>query len=136
MEKKIGRNYRSEQGGAGVKLVLILSVLFLVAYAGFNYIPVAYGGASFKEELQTAVVQGTALPGGADPLGTIKAKIKRVAAAYDVPPDAFIDVKHVGNVVQAHVVYSKEVEILPFGMYTLTYHFDHTATPTGFMAKQ
>lgn len=136
MKKNIEKNYRDQRGGAGVKLVLILSALFLVGFAGFNLIPVAYSGASFKEEMQTAVIQGTALPSGGDPLGTIKARLKRVAAAHDVPPDAFLEVKQVGNVVQAHVIYSKQVTILPFGLYTYTYNFDHTATPAGFMAKQ
>jgi len=135
MERNIEKKFRSQRGSAGVKLVLILAALFLVGHAGFNYIPVAYSGASFKEEMQTAVIQGTALPGGNDPLGAIKAKIKRIASGYDIPPDAFYDVKQVGNVVQAHVIYSKQVEILPFGLYTMTYHFDHTATPAGFLTK-
>ena len=135
MERNIEKKFRSQRGGAGVKLVLILAALFVVGNAGFNYIPVAYNGASFKEELQTAVVQGTALPGGSDPLGAIKAKIKRISVSYDLPPDTVCEVKQVGNVIQAHVVYSKQVQILPFGLYTTTYHFDHIATPSGFLSK-
>jgi Flp pilus assembly protein TadG len=135
MEKNIEKNFRDQRGGAGVKLVVILVVLILVAHAGFNYIPIAYTGQSFREEMQTAVVQGTALPSGADPLGTIKTRIKRLATSYDIPRDAFIDVKQVGNVVQARVVYSKQVQLLPFGMFPYTYQFDHVATPTGFLSK-
>lgn len=135
MERNIEKNYRDQRGSAGVKLVIILVVLILVAHAGYNYIPVAYSGQSFREEMQTAVIQGTALPGGNDPLGAIKARIKRLASSYDVPSDAFIDVKQVGNVVQAHVIYSKQVQLLPFGMYPYTYQFDHIATPTGFITK-
>jgi len=135
MKRNTKKNFRNQRGGAGVKLVLILVALITVANAGFNYVPVAYNGQSFKEEMQTAVIQGTALPSGGDPLGTIKTRIKRVAAANSVPADAVIEVKQAGNVVQAHVVYSKKVEILPFGIYTHTYHFDHTATPAGFLSK-
>jgi hypothetical protein len=135
MKRNIEKKFRSQRGGAGIKLVLIMAALFVVAHAGFNYIPVAYSGASFKEELQTAVIQGTALPGGSDPLGAIKAKIKRMSVAYDLPPDMVCEVKQVGNVVQAHVIYSKQVPILPFDLYTTTYHFDHTATPSGFLSK-
>ncbi len=135
MKKNIGKIYRNQRGGAGVKFVLILVVLFLVAHAGFNYVPVAYTAQSFREEMHTAVVQGSALPTGSDPVGTIKTRMKRLAAASDVPPDTFIEVKQVGNVLQAHVVYSKQVPILPLGLYTYTYHFDHTATPTGFLLK-
>jgi Flp pilus assembly protein TadG len=136
MEKNIGKNHRSERGGAGVKLVLVLLVLFVVGHGLINYVPVAYNGASFQEEMQTAVVQGTALPNGNDPLGVIKARLKRVAVANDIPPNAFMEVKQVSNVVQARVAYSKQVDILPFGLYTYQYNFDHTATPAGFLAKQ
>ena len=135
MKRNIENKNRDQRGGAGVKLVLIVAVLFLVGHAGFNYIPVAYSGQSFKEEMQTAVVQGTALPNGSDPLGSIKARIKRVGATYDVPAEAFCEVKQVGNVVQAHVIYSKRVNLLPFGIYSHTYNFDYTATPSGFLAK-
>ncbi len=110
-------------------------VLFLLAHAGYNYIPVAYDGESFKQEMQTAVVQGLALPNGGKPIETTKARILRAAAQSNVPADAFIEVKQVKTVVQARVAYSKQVEILPFGLYTYDYEFDNTATPTGFLLK-
>ena len=135
MKKIIVENHRSERGGAGIKLVLVLLSLFIVGHGLINYVPVAYNGASFQEEMQTAVVQGTALPTGSNPVDTVKARIKRVAADNGVPPDAFMQVKQVGNVMQARVVYTKQVDILPFGLYTYQYHFDHTATPAGFLAK-
>jgi len=50
-------------------------VLFLLAHAGFNYIPVAHDGKSFKQEMQTAVVQGLALPNGGKPVEATKARI-------------------------------------------------------------
>jgi hypothetical protein len=136
MEKNIGKDFRRERGGAGIKLVLVLLVLFLIGHALINFVPVAYNGASFKEEMQTAVVQGTALPNGGDPLGTIKARLKKVAVANSIPPDAFMEVKQVNNVMQARVVYSQNINILPFELYTYHYQFDHTATPAGFLAKQ
>lgn len=124
-----------ERGGAGVKFLIVLTALFLIANAAYNYIPVAYEGEDFKQEMETAVVQALAMPGNGDATGTIKSKIRRVALANDVPPDVFIDVKQVNNVYQARAAYSKRVKILPFGLYDYTYNFDHTATPTGFLAK-
>jgi hypothetical protein len=126
----------SERGGAGVKFLIIFVVLILAANAGYNYIPVAYAGESFRQEMQTAVVNGLALPGRLNPVDVIKAKVQRAAADNDVPSDAVIEIKQVGNVVQAHAVYTKPVSILPFGIYTYTYHFDHTATPTGYLLKE
>ena len=127
----------NERGGAGVKLIIILVILFLTAHAGFNYVPVAYSAESFKSEMYTAVVQGLAMPGrGGSPVDAVKQRVMRAARANDVPEDAIMDVKQVNKVVQAHVIYDKPVSILPFGIYTYNYHFDHTATPTGFLLKE
>ncbi len=97
MKKRMQRQV-SERGGASVKFLIILLALFLIANAGYNYIPVAYEGEDFKQEMETAVVQALALPGNADAAGSIKLKIRRVALANDIPPDVFIDVKQVNNV--------------------------------------
>lgn len=130
------KNRDSQRGGASVKFVAFLIGLILVAYAGYNYVPVAYAGESMKTEMQTAVVQGLALPGKVNPVENVKTRILKAAGINDVPADALIEVKQAGNVLSAHVVYTKQVSILPFGLYTYKYSFDHTATPTGFLLKQ
>lgn len=133
--KKETRNKNIEKGSAGVKLVAVLVFLFLLAHAGYNYVPVAYEGESFKQDMQTAVVQGLAVPMGMTITDTVKIKLQRAIASNNIPPDAVVQIKQTGNSVQAHVSYSKQVTILPFGLYKYTYHFDHTATPTGFLMK-
>ena len=133
--KKRMNNQNSERGGASVKFLLIFVTIILLANAGYNYIPVAYEGEDFKQEMETAVVQGMALPGTMDPNLIIKTKLRKVAIANDIPPEVFIEVKTVNNIPQARAAYSKVVKILPFGLYSYTYQFDHTATPTGFLAK-
>ncbi|HXG83313.1 MAG TPA: hypothetical protein VNI84_04715 [Pyrinomonadaceae bacterium] len=125
----------SERGGASITFLIILILLFLITNAGYNYIPVAYEGQDFKQELQTAVVQTMALPNNADTAGMLKLKLRRIALANQIPPDVFIEVKQVNNLYQARAVYLKQVPILPFGLYDYTYYFDHTATPSGFLAK-
>jgi hypothetical protein len=126
----------SERGSAGVKFVLIFAVIMLVANAGYNYVPVAYDAESLRTEMQTAVVQGLALPGKVNPVENVKARIRRSMQSNGIPADALLDVRQNGNTITAHVVYSKPVNILPFGMYKYNYTFDHTATPTGFLMKQ
>jgi len=126
---------KSEDGSAGVKLVAVLVVLFLIGYAGFNYIPIAYEGQSFKQDMQTAVVQGMAPLPGMTILDTVKVKVQKAMVSNNIPADAIVQVKQIPNSVQAHVVYSKQVSMLPFGIYKYNYHFDHTATPTGFLMK-
>lgn len=125
----------SEHGGAGVKFLLILAALFLIANAGYNYIPVAYEAQDLRQEMETSVVQAMVLPPASDPIGTTKIRLRRAAVANNVPQDVYIDVKQVSGIFQARVFYVKQIKILPFGLYDYTYHFDHTATPTGFLAK-
>ena len=126
----------NERGGAGVKLLIVLGLLLLVAHAGYNYVPVAYSAESLRTEMQTAVLQGIALPGKANPVENVKARIARSIQQNQIPPEALVEVKQAGNVLTAHVAFSKEVDLLPFGLYKYNYNFDHTATPTGFLLKQ
>lgn len=134
------KNYKQdrsgERGSAGVKLFGCIVVIALVAHAGFNYIPVAYSAESVKADMATAVLQGLALPGKLNPTDNVKTRIEQSALRNDLPPDVFIDVQQKGNSLTARVVYEKQVNILPFGIYTYKYHFDHTATPTGFLIDQ
>lgn len=139
MSNKSDRN--QERGGAGVKMLVVLVVLLSAAHAGFNYVPIAYNGESFKQEMQTVVVQNWAMPnlgggGTVPPADALKNRIRKVADANGVPQNAQIAVKPAKEGMQARVVYSQQVPILPFGIYTYDYHFDHTATPTGFLMKQ
>jgi hypothetical protein len=130
------KNRESERGSAGVKFVIIVAALILFGNALLNYVPVAYNAESLKTEMSTAVLQGLAISGKLNPVDNVKARIAKAIVTNDIPADAVVDVKQAGNALTAHVTYSKEVSILPFGMYKYMYKFDHTATPTGFLLKQ
>src|SRR5690606_17733346 len=114
---EIKKDFRSsERGGAGVKALLVILALVLVGNAGINYIPVAYQGANFKEEMETAVVKGLATTGQMKPLDVVKGHIAKAAADNGIPADAAMEIKANQSVVTAHVAYTKEVDILPFGI--------------------
>jgi hypothetical protein len=134
--KEVIKKSGSERGGAGVKFLIVVVVLYLIGNAGYQFIPVAYAGESLKQDMQTAVVQGLALPGRMSPVDTVRAKIQNAVTSNNVPDDALVEVKQVNNIIQAHVMYTKDVPVLPFGIYNYHYQFDHTATPTGFLTKQ
>lgn len=126
---------RAERGSAGVKFLIVAVIIVLIANAGINYVPVAYDAESMKTEMQTAILQGLAMPGKMDPVANVKGRIQQAASVNNVPQDAMIDVKMQGSILTAHVAYSKQVSLLPFGFYKYNYQFDHTATPTGFLLK-
>lgn len=126
----------AERGSSSVKFLIIFAVILLVAHAGYNYVPVAYDAESVKTEMNTAVLQGLALPGKLNPVDNVKARLQKTFAQNNVPPEALLEVKMQGNMLTARVAYSKQVNMLPFGIYKYNYNFDHTATPTGFLLKQ
>ena len=134
--KSNGSTRTSELGSAGTKLLIVLVLLVLAAHAGYNYIPVAYNGASFQQEMDTAVVKGLAAPGKVSPVEVVSAHVKRAAADNELPADAVIEVKQKGKYIQAYANYTVDVNILPFGIYKYPYSFEHTAVPTGYLAME
>ncbi|HXF43342.1 MAG TPA: hypothetical protein VNK26_06350 [Pyrinomonadaceae bacterium] len=134
--KNIESNRTNERGSAGTKFLIILVLVVLAANAGYNYIPVAYQGANFRQEMDTAVVKGLAASGAMRPVDVVKAHITKAAADNNVPSDALIEITPGPNFVQAHVAYKKQVDILPFGLYKYTYDFNYTAVPQGYLLKE
>lgn len=130
------KNRESERGSAGVKFAITLAIILLVANAGYNYVPVAYEAESVKTDMQTAVLQGLATVGKLSPVDNVKARIQRSFSVNHVPENALLDVKMAGASITARVAYTKEVGLLPFGIYNYKYVFDHTATPSGFLLEQ
>lgn len=130
------KNRQSERGEAGTKLIIVLVILFLVGNAGYNFIPFAYESENFKQEMQTAVVQGLALPPpGMTPQDFVKNKILKAARENNIPQDAIVQVTVNKGVMQAQVYFTKKIPMLPFGLYEYTYEFNHVATPAGYLLK-
>ena len=130
------KDRRSERGSAGVKFLAIAVVLVLVAHAGYQYVPVAYQGASFKQEMDTAVVKGLAASGQMKPLDVVRAHIQKASSDYQIPGDALVDIQPGQGHIWAHVSYQKPINMLPFGMYKYNYKFDYKAVPTGYLLKE
>ena len=126
----------SERGSAGTKLLIFLVFLVLAGHAGYQYIPVAYQGANFRQEMDTAVVKGLAAPAGIKPFDIVKNHIERAAIDNGVPSDALIVITPTGKAIQAHTTYTKPINLLPFGVYKYNYQFDHTAAPVGYLTKE
>lgn len=125
----------SERGSATIKFAVVLLGLILLGNAGYQYIPVAYRGANFKQEMDTAVVKGLAASGQMKPLDVVKASIMRAATDNAIPADALVEIKPQNGVIQAHVVYTQKVSMLPFGFYNYSYDFNYLARPTGYLLK-
>lgn len=126
----------TERGSAGIKLLLVMIVITLAANAGYHYIPTAYQGQSFKQDMETAVIQGVAMPSSyGKTTNVVRVKIDRAAKNNKIPYDAYINVIEKNKSVTARVFYVQKVQILPFGLYEYEYVFDHSATPDGFLTE-
>ena len=126
----------NERGGAGIKMLIVGVILFLIGFASYNYIPTAYDAQNFKQDMQSAVLQASAVTQGVSPIDSTKLRILKAVTNNNIPPNPYIEVKQDKNGLQARVYYIKKVPIIPFGIYNYQYQFDYTATPTGFLFKQ
>ncbi|HUF02858.1 MAG TPA: hypothetical protein VMM38_01650 [Aridibacter sp.] len=138
MKKNVERCGReSERGSAGVKLLLVAVVLILLANAGYQFIPVAYNAEAFKQEMQTTVVQAISLPAiHGKTAEIVKRKIVASAQEHNVPVDFQLDVREQNKTITARVYFVQQVPVMPFGIYTYNYVFDHTAAPNGFLTPE
>jgi len=134
MENPVNRR-ASERGSAGVKLAIFLAFIVILGNAGYNYVPVAYNASALKGDMDTAVLQGMAMPGKVNPVDNVKERISKAIVVNNIPQAATLDVKQVGNGINARVTYSQPVSMLPFGLYKYNYVFDYTSTPTGVLLK-
>ncbi len=133
--KTTSNDRRSERGSATIKFALVFVAIALVAHAGWNYVPIAYEGASFRQEMDSAVVKGLAATGRIKPLEVVQASIRKASNDYNIPEDAYVDVKPVSGVIEAHVAYTRRVNMLPFGIYKYDYNFEYVARPVGYLLK-
>jgi len=108
--------------------IVALLVLFLLGHAGYNYLPAVYQTENFKSEMKSATMRVLALPHGQESLADkLKKQIRVAGNENGVPGNALIEVTEVNNSLKAHVRFTREIDILPFGLYRYQYLFDNTA---------
>ena len=122
---------QSEQGSSTTKFVLVVIALLLIGYGGYNYIVMSYQCSHFKEKVQEIITQAYALPNNKnlnDP-ELMRQKIRSIGDYDGVPADAVITITKKPGGTEAQVVFTREANLLPFGLYKYKYQFDNTARP-------
>jgi len=120
--------HRDEIGGTKLYGLVALAVLFLLVHAGYNYLPVVYQLENFKSEMKGATMRVLTMPHGAESLADkLKKQIRLAGNDNGVPANAVIEVTEVNNSLKAHVRFTKEVNLLPFGLFRYRYEFDNTS---------
>jgi len=119
--------YRSERGGAQLKLIIFLAVVVAVGYTGYMYIPVAVDAYYFKDAMQNKV--NLAAAQGYD-TAWLADQVSKSKGEFHVPDDAVITPSQNEGRIQCHVQFSRPIS---FPGFTYNYDFDYTAQSTSFI---
>jgi hypothetical protein len=110
----------AERGSARLNFLLLMAAIVALAYAGYQYVPVAYQASQLKVFMQDTVNKAVITDKDAS---WAEDQLRRSLASYGVPPDARITVANRESRLEAHVQYTIPV---PLGITTYEYKFDHT----------
>ena len=118
----------TERGSSRVNFLITMVVIAAIAYAGYQYVPVAYQASQLKVFMQDTV--DNAVITGKDVRWT-EDQLRRSLATYGVPSDARVTVATRESRMEAHVEYAVPV---PLMVTTCRYVFDHTARSGSFLS--
>ena len=119
---------KSERGSARLKFIIVVAVIGMVAYVGYQFIPVAYQAYQIKDLMQHDVDTAVAL---GHPTSWIKEQLVRSSPEYGIPPDAVITPTQQDNRMEVRVQFSQPIE---FPGFVYNYEFDHTAKSATFLS--
>ncbi len=123
-----GPGTRGEWGGARLNFLIVVALIGLVAYAAYNYVPVAYSAFLFKDFMQETVDKAAYPPG--QTVAWAEAQLRAKAREYDLPEDTTYTVQKEDGHVVARVRWSRPI---PMPGFVYDYEFDHTARSSGFL---
>jgi hypothetical protein len=123
-----GARKTTERGSSRLNFLISMAVIAAVAYAGYQYVPVAYQASQLKVFMQDTV--DNAVITGKDARWT-EDQLRRNLATYGAPPDARITVANRESRMEAHVQYVVPVPLL---VTTYQYVFDHTTRSSNYLS--
>jgi hypothetical protein len=118
----------SEHGSARLNFLILMVVIVAVAYAGYQYVPVAYQASQLKVFMQDTVNNAVVTDKDAR---WAEDQLRRSLTSYGVPPDARITVANRESRIEAHVQYTVPV---PLFVTTYEYKFDHTTRSSNLLS--
>lgn len=126
MSQVRGENFRArrvnERGDSRLNFLIIVVVVVAVAYAAYQYVPVAYQASQFKVFMQDTVDNAAVTDKNAP---WAEDQLRRSLPTYGVPPEALVTVANRSGRLEAHVEYTLPVPLL---VTTYQYKFNHTVS--------
>ncbi len=117
-----------ERGGARLNFLILIVIIGLLAYAAYNFVPVAYQASLYKVYMQDIVNKAAYPPG--QTRDWVEAQLRAGSREYDVPPDADISVVVMNGQLEARVRWVRPIQMPGF---VYQYKFDHTARSSSFV---
>ena len=117
----------SEQGGARLKFLIVITIIAIVAYAGYQFVPIGFQAYQLKDLMQHEVDAAAAL---GKPDSWVKEQLVKSSAEYGIPADAVISPQTQNNRMEVRVQFTKPIE---FPGYVYNYEFDYTAKSSTFL---
>ncbi|MEP6569018.1 MAG: hypothetical protein ABJC10_04520 [Acidobacteriota bacterium] len=118
---------KSELGGARLKFLIVITIIAIVGYAGYEFIPVGYQAYQLKDLMQHDVDAAAAL---GKPESWVKEQLIKSSVEYSIPTDAVISTQLQSNRMEVRVQFTKPME---FPGYVYNYEFDYTARSSTFL---
>ena len=119
-DSHFGARRTTERGSSRLNFLILMVVIAAVAYAGYQYVPVAYQASQLKVFMQDTVNNAVVTDKDAR---WAEDQLRRSLASYGAPPDAVVTVANRESRLEAHVAYTVAVPLL---VTTYEYKFDHT----------
>jgi hypothetical protein len=119
-DEHFGARRTTERGGSRLNFLIAMAVIAAVAYAGYQYVPVAYQASQLKVFMQDTV--NNAVITGKDAQWT-EDQLRRNLTTYGAPSNTRIAVVNRESRLEAQVEYSVLVPLL---VTTYEYKFNHT----------
>ncbi len=120
---------RSERGGARLNFLVVVAVIAVVAYVGYQYVPIAYNASIFKVFMQDTVDKAAVTSRTPE---WVENELRANAPGYNVPPDAAITVKKNAGRLEARVRWTRPI---PLPGYIYQFNFDHTVSSSNFLTQ-
>ncbi len=121
---------QGERGGTRLKFLIVVILLAAVAYAGYQFIPIAYQAYQFKDLMQQKVDKAAAM---GQPAELVVTELKASARQYDVPPNAEVKASMRDGRLEASVRFTKPIPLI---FYTYNYEFDNSVRSSELFAPK
>ncbi|HKP72025.1 MAG TPA: hypothetical protein VJT82_03745 [Pyrinomonadaceae bacterium] len=118
-----------ERGGSRVNLLIVMVILVAAAYAGYQFIPVAYQASQLKLFMQDTVNNAVITDKNAQ---WTEDQLRKNLSLYGVPPNALVNASVVNARMEAHVQYSISIPLI---VTTYDYKFDYTARSNNLLSS-